>query len=128
MHTFITVLSNVFYGIVLWLLTYMAYRLIIKRQSIKHNLHQKYEDYTETYWISFSVYNDLANNIQVPIPKTVYDRLFHRQRTKKEVSYQRHQSAQDFNVPKIKKLSSYNNFKSHVNKRYQTPQIKSYLR
>lgn len=106
----------------------MAYRLIIKRQSIKHNLHQKYENYTQTYWISFSVYNNLANNIQVPIPKTVYDQLFHRQRSKKELAYQRHVSAQGFDVPKIKKLSSYNNFKSHVNKRYQTPQIKSYLR
>ena len=128
MNTFTTILTNVFYGLLIWLLTYIAYRFITKQQAIKHNLHQKYEDYAEIYWISHSVYNDLANNIQVPIPKTVYDQLFHRQRTKKEVAYQRHQSAQDFDVPKIKKLSSYNNFKSHVNKRYQAPQIKSYLR
>ncbi len=128
MTTFITVLTNVFYGLLIWLLTYIAYRFITKRRTIKHNLHQQYEDYAEIYWISLSAYNDQTNNIQVPIPKTVYDQLFHKQRTKKEVSYQRHESAQDFNVPKIKKLSSYNNFKSRVNKRYQAPQIKSYLR
>lgn len=128
MATFITVLTNIFYGLLLWLLTYVAYKIMTKRQTINHNLHQQYEDYAEIYWIGLSMYNDQTNNIQVPIPKTVYDRLFHRQRTKKEVSYQRHASAQYFDVPKIKKLSSYNNFKSHVNKRYQAPQIKTYLR
>ena len=96
MTTLITVLTNIFYGLLIWLLTYIAYRFISKRQAIKRNRHQQYEDYAEIYWISLSVYNDQINNIQVPIPKTVYDRLFHKQRTKKEVSYQRHESAQDF--------------------------------
>lgn len=128
MHTFILIVSNIFWGTILWFATYVAYLVLRKPSTTTEKLRKEYEDLTEAYWIGLSVYNDQTHNIQLPIPKPIYDRLFRPKRDKSELNYQRRQSSQYFNVPKVKKLASYSNYKAHMRHPYQKPQIKSYLR